>query len=133
MTVAAFIFDEAGRLLLIKENYGQRRYGPPGGRMEAGESPQQAVIREVEEEIEAKARVINLIGIYYFTWEPWLAFAFRCEIVSGTPMVPATGEIAEVVWLDPQDLPSPQTNLLPCVLPDALSGMCGVVRDSHRL
>ncbi len=133
MTVAAFIFDEAGRLLLIKENYGQRRYGPPGGRMEAGESPQQAVIREVEEEIEAKARVINLIGIYYFAWEPWLAFAFRCEIVSGTPMVPATGEIAEVVWLDPQDLPSPQTNLLPRVLPDALSGMCGVVRDYHRL
>jgi ADP-ribose pyrophosphatase YjhB (NUDIX family) len=129
MTVAAFIFDATGRLLLIRENYERRRYGPPGGRVEAGESPHQAVLREAEEEICAQVRVVNLIGMYYFAWEPRLAFAFRCDLERGQPAVPATGEIAEVAWFAPQQLPTPTTMLLPRVLPDALQGACGVVRD----
>lgn len=129
MTVAAFIFNETGQILLIKENYGRQRYGPPGGRVEAKESPRQAVIREAREEICAQVEVEGLIGIYYFAWEPWLAFAFHCRIESGQPSVPSTGEIAEVDWFDPYLLPSPLTNLLPRVLPDAMEDACGVVRD----
>ncbi len=129
ITVAACIFDEAGRILLIKENYGRRRYGPPGGRMEAGESPRQAVIREAREEIGVDVRVSHLIGMYYFADEPWLAFAFRCEIESGQPIVPSTGEIAEIGWFDSDDLPMPLTNLSPHAIPDAVRGECGVVRD----
>ena len=45
--VAAWIFDEHGRVLLIRENYDRRRYGPPGGKVEPGESPREAVVREV--------------------------------------------------------------------------------------
>lgn len=129
LTVAAFIFDPRGRLLLIRENYGQRRYGPPGGRVEAGESPQQAVLREVREEAGLAVRVQRLIGLYYFADEPWLAFAFRCVIEGGEPIVPSTGEIAEVGWFHPHDLPTPLTNLAPRAIPDAASGECGVVRD----
>ena len=130
MTASAFIFDDTGRLLLIRENYGRRRYGPPGGQIEAGESPRQAVIREAREEICARVDVEGLIGIYYFSGrEPWLAFAFRCRIQSGQPAVPPTGEIAQVGWFDPDDLPSPLTNLLPRVLPDAVGNAYGVVRD----
>ena len=129
MTVAAFIFDDAGRVLLIKENYGRRRYGPPGGRMEAGESPRQAVIREAEEEIGVRIRAHRLIGIYYFADEPWLAFTFRCDIEDGEPAVPPTGEIAEVGWFDPHDLPAPVTNLMVHAFDDAVRGECGVVRD----
>ena len=130
MTASAFIFDGAGRLLLIRENYGRRRYGPPGGQIEAGESPRQAVIREEREEVCARVEVEGLIGIYYFAGrEPWLAFAFRCRIQSGQPAVPPTGEIAQIGWFDPAELPSPLTNLLPRVLPDALGGAYGVVRD----
>jgi ADP-ribose pyrophosphatase YjhB (NUDIX family) len=55
----------SGRLLLIQENYGQRRYGPPGGRDEAGENPQQAVLREVREETGLAVRVQRLIGMSY--------------------------------------------------------------------
>jgi ADP-ribose pyrophosphatase YjhB (NUDIX family) len=130
MSASAFIFDEAGRLLLIRENYGRRRYGPPGGQIEAGESPRQAVIREAREEICARVEVEGLIGIYYFSGrEPWLAFAFRCRIESGQPAVPPTGEIAQVGWFDPGDPPSPLTDLLPRVLPDAVGGAYGIVRD----
>lgn len=129
LTVAAFIFDSCGRLLLIKENYGQRRYGPPGGRVEAGESPQEAVIREVREETGLEVRAQRLIGLYYFADEPWLAFAFRCVIERGEPMVPSSGEIAEVGWFHPHDLPAPLTSLAPRAIPDAVGGEYGLVRD----
>ena len=129
MTVAAFIFDAAGRILLIKENYGRRRYGPPGGRIEAGESPRQAVLREVREETGLQVRVSRLIAMYYFADEPWLAFAFRCEIEQGEMALPETGEIAEVGWFDPRNLPTPQTNLALRAIPDAVRGEYGIVRD----
>ena len=130
MSASAFIFDEAGRLLLIRENYGRRRYGPLGGQIEAGESPRQAVIREAREEICARVEVEGLIGIYYFSGrEHWLAFAFRCRIDGGQPAVPPTGEIAQVGWFDPVELPSPLTDLLPRVLPDAVGGAYGIVRE----
>jgi 8-oxo-dGTP diphosphatase len=130
MTVAALIFNEVGQVLLIKENYGKRRYGPPGGRIEAGESPKQAVIREALEEVCVQVQVSGLIGIYYFAWvEPWLACAFRCEIVSGQPAVPLTGEIAEVGWFDVNDLPRPLTILAPYAIADAVNGEYGIVRD----
>jgi len=39
---AALIFDQAGRVLLIREGYGERRYGLPGGVIEDGETPRAA-------------------------------------------------------------------------------------------
>lgn len=129
MTVAAFVFDRAGRLLLIKENYGQRRYGPPGGRVERDESPAQAAVREVLEETTAHVAVKRLIGMYYFAGEPWLAFAFHCELEGDSPRVPGTGEIADVGWFAPEDLPKPQTALLRHALGDVMSRGYGHVRD----
>ncbi len=136
LTVAAFIFDRAGRILLIKENYDQRRYGPPGGTIEASENPKEAVIREVMEETGTTVNISELIGVYHFVpanREPWMTFAFRCEIESGQPNVPDSGEIAEIGWFDPRGLPSPLTNLAPYAIADALRGACGIVPDTIEL
>lgn len=136
LTVAAFIFDTAGRVLLIKENYGGRRYGPPGGTIEAGENPKDAVIREVLEETGVTVAVTYLIGVYHFApakRTPWMTFAFRCEIEHGQPAVPNSGEIADVAWFNPHQLPSPLTNLFPYALPDALRGARGIVSDTMYL
>ena len=50
--VGAIITDSAGRLLLIKRGHepGMGLWSIPGGRIEPGESPEQAVVREVQEE-----------------------------------------------------------------------------------
>ena len=50
--VGAVIHDAAGRLLLIQRGHEPHRglWSLPGGRIEAGESPEQAVVREVHEE-----------------------------------------------------------------------------------
>jgi 8-oxo-dGTP diphosphatase len=50
--VGAVIRDAAGRLLLIRRGHDPHRglWSLPGGRIEAGESPEEAVVREVREE-----------------------------------------------------------------------------------
>jgi ADP-ribose pyrophosphatase YjhB (NUDIX family) len=50
--VGAVVHDAAGRLLLIQRGHDPHRglWSLPGGRIEAGESPEGAVVREVREE-----------------------------------------------------------------------------------
>ena len=50
--VGAVVHDAAGRLLLIQRGHDPHRgsWSLPGGRIEAGETPEQAVVREVREE-----------------------------------------------------------------------------------
>ncbi len=50
--VGAVIKDDAGRLLLIRRGHdpGRGLWSVPGGRIEAGETDQEAVVREVREE-----------------------------------------------------------------------------------
>jgi 8-oxo-dGTP diphosphatase len=56
----ALVFDDAGRVLLSCEPDGRGRLGPwvlPGGGVEPGEHPEQAVIREVREETGLSVKV----------------------------------------------------------------------------
>lgn len=129
-TAAAFVLNAHGRLLLIRENYGHRRFGPPGGLVESGETPWEAVVREVREETSLAIEVQHLIGTYFFPTvnHPFLAFAFRCEILRGEPTVPSTGEIAALGWFEPSVLPLPLTYLAPHAIPDLIAGRSGVTR-----
>jgi 8-oxo-dGTP diphosphatase len=124
---AAVIFDDEGRILLVKENYGRRRYGYPGGAVEPRESPEDAIVREVREETGVDAAVDHLVGLYRLEGG-LLVHLFRCQVVSGTPAVPATGEIAEVGWYRADALPAPTTNVLHHSLRDALAEKRGLLR-----
>jgi 8-oxo-dGTP diphosphatase len=125
----AVIFGDGERLvLLIKENYDRRRWGFPGGALEPGETPEQAVVRETREETGLEVRVESLVGSYSLTDSSLVAHLFRCAVVSGTAAVPDTGEIAEMRWWPVDALPHPQTNLLHHALPDAVAGRSEVTR-----
>jgi 8-oxo-dGTP diphosphatase len=124
---AAVIFDDAGRVLLVRENYGKRRWSLPGGAIEPGETPEQAVVRETMEETLVTARIDHLIGRYTLA-DGFVCFVFRCEIERGAPLVPATGEIADIRWAPPDDLPTRRSNALHYAVPDALAGERNVDR-----
>jgi 8-oxo-dGTP pyrophosphatase MutT (NUDIX family) len=129
---SAWVFDRRGRILLIHENYDRRRWGPPGGAVEPGESPLEAVRREFEEETGAAFEPTALIGLYHVTYPSgrlptWVGFCFAGEI-TGTPAVPTSGEIADLGWFAPDELPSPRTNLLQHALGDACARARGVAR-----
>ena len=62
--VGAIITDDAGRLLLIKRGHepGAGLWTLPGGRIEPGETHQQAVAREILEETGLRVECRRLLG-----------------------------------------------------------------------
>lgn len=134
---AAVIQDAAGRVLLIQQNYGQRRWGLPGGRVNLGETPVHAVIREVRKETGLETVVVDLVGLYHLcggddSLPEQLTYAFRCDVVGGEASVNLPSKVARVGWHDPGGLPSPTTQSVPIVLADSAAGRSGVVGDIVR-
>ena len=101
MVVAAVIV-EAGRLLLVSKLAAPKVYYLPGGKLEEGEEPAAALVRELAEELGVVptslrpfAEVTELAALERV---PMQMTVFLAEI-EGTPL--ARSEIAELVWLDP--------------------------------
>lgn len=65
-TIDAVITTEEGGVVLIKRKYPpfQNYYALPGGFIEKGETPKQALIREVKEETNLDVKIIQKIGYY---------------------------------------------------------------------
>ncbi len=125
----AVIFDDDGRVLLVREGYGRRRWSLPGGRIERGELPHEAAVREALEETGVDVSPIEIIGLYrMYGAEAFDVYAFRCEWSAGEPSAAEGDEITAVAWADPHDLPTPMTNIVAAAVPDAAAGNRGVVR-----
>lgn len=83
-TLGAFgiIFDEQGRVLLCHRR-DMDVWNLPGGGVESGELPIEAVIREVQEETGLDVAVERLVGVYGKAEKDDLVFSFVCYIVGG--------------------------------------------------
>lgn len=108
--VAAVITDPAGRVLLVRKR-NTRMFMNPGGKPESGESPQQALCRELAEEIGLDVAVEQLCALGSFASaaanEPGHevraeVFALRVE----HPQHTIGAEIVESVWVDPAEIPA---------------------------
>ena len=66
VAAGALFFDELGRLLLVKPTY-KERWDIPGGYVEPGETPSEACVREVKEEL-GLTRVIGRLLVV--DWAP---------------------------------------------------------------
>lgn len=99
--VVAAIIREGNKVFATQRGYGEYKDGWefPGGKIEQGETPQQALAREIKEELDTDIAV----GDYLTTIEyDYPAFhlsmqCFWCKIVDGTPVL-IEHEAAR--WLD---------------------------------
>ena len=86
LTVSAVV-ESAGRYLVIEEySAGQVVLNQPGGHIEAGESPEEAVIREVMEETGCDVACGELIGVYLWihpqTRQQFLRIVYAAQFLS---------------------------------------------------
>ncbi len=89
--VAAIIFDSQGRIFTTQRGYGEWKdwWEFPGGKMEAGETPQQALKREIHEELDAEIEVGELLRTHEAA--KWL----KPEELDSVKWLPADEEIIE--------------------------------------
>lgn len=91
VNVVAAIIRDGDRIFATQRGYGEFKDGWefPGGKVEAGESPEEALKREIEEELETKIKV----GEYLTTIEydcPKFHLSMRCywaTIIEGEPVL----------------------------------------------
>ena len=86
--VAAIIHDDEGRIFATQRGYGDYKDGWefPGGNMEPGESPEEALRREIWEELETKIVVERLIQTVDYDYPKFhlTMHCFWCHIESGS-------------------------------------------------
>ncbi len=104
-TIGAFavIFDAEGRVLLCHRR-DMDMWNLPGGGVESGELPTEAVIREVKEETGLDVVVQRLVGVYGKSDKDDLVFAFVCEGVGGALTETDESDACRYFALD--DMPS---------------------------
>jgi ADP-ribose pyrophosphatase YjhB (NUDIX family) len=99
-------------ILLVQEREGEA-WSLPGGWVDVGESPSEAVAREVREESGYEVRPVRLLGLYDrdrrrfppYLWHIWKVF-FLCELDGGEPG-PLGYETLDSQFFGPDELPEP--------------------------
>ena len=100
--VFATMMDEQGYVLLC-HRADSDFWGQPGGGMEPGETPWQAVVREVCEETGLHCAVERLTGVYSWPTEGELSLSFLCRTVGG--VLAGSDETPQVAYFSLDRLP----------------------------
>ena len=84
---AAIIHDNAGRIFATQRGYGEMQGGWefPGGKIEAGETPEEALKREISEELDTIISVEKLIDTVEWDYPTFhlTMHCFWCHVESG--------------------------------------------------
>lgn len=112
-SVAAIIRNENGKILLVK-NAENDVWGLVGGAIDLGETPAEAVVREVFEETGLNVEPKTIIGVFggekfryiYPNGDKveYFILVFECEIISGE-LYAQDGEISEFKYFAVDEMP----------------------------
>jgi ADP-ribose pyrophosphatase YjhB (NUDIX family) len=106
VTVAAVAVDARGRVLLLKHEFRTGSgWGIPGGFMEAGEQPLEALRRELREEIGVELDAAEIVRVRTLRRPQQVEIHFRCRLRDSTNASPQSMEINSVGWFDADELP----------------------------
>ena len=105
--VVAAIIRDGDRIFATQRGYGEYKDGWefPGGKVEPGETPQEALVREIKEELDADIIVGDLLTIVEYDYPTFhlTMHCFRCKLADGHVTL-LEHEAAK--WLAPSELHS---------------------------
>ncbi|MCR3921848.1 MAG: (deoxy)nucleoside triphosphate pyrophosphohydrolase [Firmicutes bacterium] len=99
---AAILENSKGQVLIAKRKQGKKLAGYwefPGGKIENGETPQQCLIRELQEEMNIEIEIGDYVGenIHFYDAGPIRLLAFKGKITGGEIKLV---DHDEYVWID---------------------------------
>lgn len=113
--VGAFIVNENNEVLLHKRTVPAEKdhWCIPGGRLEMFEKLEDAVIREVKEEIDVDVKIERIMGVCDHIIEAekahWVAMSYLCKITNGEPKIMEPDKASEMRWFKLDNLPDKLT------------------------
>ncbi|PWD83553.1 NUDIX hydrolase [Ignatzschineria cameli] len=108
---AGIMIDPKGRLLIVRKK-NTEKYMLPGGKIEPQETPIEALIRELKEEldVEIPLALANFITTYEAPAANEPGYQIRSNLffilLPQEIKVTAATEIAEAIWITPQEIPN---------------------------
>ena len=104
VTAGAVILDNAGRVLLLKHRFRPGTgWGMPGGFMQEGEQPEEALRRELREEVGLEVEKLELLITRAFKVPLQVEIVFTAQAIGDTNEL--NFEIQKAAWFFPDELP----------------------------
>lgn len=99
---AAIVLDAAGRMLVVRKR-GTSVFMQPGGKLEPGEAPVAALVRELREEVQLEASQPQPLGIFSAPAanEPEATVVAHAFAVHTREPPRIAAEIEAAAWIDP--------------------------------
>lgn len=107
----SFIINENNEVLLQQRNKEPEKgfWSIPGGKVEMFEKMEDAVIREIKEEIDVEIEIIDLLGICNHIVNSehvhWMSPSFLCKIKQGIPKIMEPTKHLDLKWFKIDNLP----------------------------
>lgn len=107
--VGAVIYNDINDTYLVTRRNSKKHKGGfwefPGGKIESGESPEEALVREIKEELKCKISVHNMIKDYTHEYDEITVrlITYLCRIEEDEPVIT---EHEEMLWVNKEELDS---------------------------
>jgi 8-oxo-dGTP diphosphatase len=106
VVVGAALLDD-GRLLAARRSAPPElagRWELPGGKVEPGETPEAALVRELREELGVETEPVERVPGEWPLREPYVLRVWTARMVPGSPAPKALQDHDELRWLTPGEL-----------------------------